>query len=410
MEKINENARIIAKSNDRYVVVNSDETNKIDYYTLGKIVNSKGIHETDWLPLGTIMRDSEDWELVDIPYNEVFKKSNTTAVDGLLGFAVGDALGVPVEFMDRESVRKVELKDMIGKDTGMKFRSRWGNIIPSGAWSDDTSMLIAGMDSLADNKAQANYDDIMKRYVQWWTEGKYTSLDTPFGLGGCVAKSFENYLKGTPALESGANGVRDNGNGSLMRIFPFAYYCIENDLPEEVTCDYISKASMVTHAHPISQLGCFIYTEFLRKIVETKNPKLAYEYIIGIDYLKYFDRDTVLAYKQLLNPSFSRISDESIKDSGYVVDTLESAIYSILHGQGYEDTVLTAINMGYDTDTVAGITGSIAGMLYGKEDIPQRWLDKLRKKEYLEKLGIKFEQVVESNKVEKKNNLELLEL
>ena len=407
MEKINENARIIAKSGDIYVVVNSDETNKLEYDTLGKIINNQGIQESDWLPLGTIMRDSEDWELVDIPYNKMLKKNDTKAIDGLLGFAVGDALGVPVEFMDRESVRKVNLKDMIGKDTGINFKSRWGNIIPSGSWSDDTSMLIAGMDSLADNEAEANYDDIMRRYIQWWNEGKYTSLDTPFGLGGCVAKSFEKYFKGAPALESGANGIRDNGNGSLMRIFPFSYYCIENDLSEKETCEYISKASMITHAHPISQLGCFIYTEFLKKIVETKNPRLAYGYISSIDYLQYFDRETVLAYKQLLNPSFSRISDDSIKASGYVVDTLESAIYSVLHGNGYEDTVLTAINMGYDTDTVAGITGSIAGMLYGKEDIPQRWLDKLRKKDYLEELGAKFEQTIEDNKLEKKNNFKL---
>ena len=382
MEKISKDARIIAKNEDRYVVVNSSDAKKTNIYTPAKIINSQGIHKTNWLPLGTLVRNSEDWEPTDMLFSDIFKNNNTEALDGLLGFAVGDALGVPVEFMDRKSVRKVNLREMIGNETGINFESRWGNSIPSGAWSDDTSMLIAGMDSLSDNETVVDYEDIMDRYIQWWTKGKYTSLDIPFGLGGCVAKSFENYLKGKPALESGANGIRDNGNGSLMRIFPFSYYCIVNDLSEEETCDYISKASMITHAHPISMLGCFIYTEFLRKIMETKNPLLSYRYITSIDYLNYFDRETVLAYRQLLHPSFPNISDEKIKESGYIVDTLESVIYSVLHGNNYEKTILTAINMGYDTDTVAGITGSIAGMLYGKNDIPKKWLDKLRKKEY----------------------------
>ena len=216
-----------------------------------------------------------------------------------------------------------------------------------------------------------------------------------------VAKALENYLHGVPALDAGADKVEENGNGSLMRIFPFALYCIENDLSEAETCKYISDASRITHAHEISRMSCFIYTEFLRNLIETKNPEMAYGITAGIRYLDYFNSDTVSAHGQLLRPSFAKITDDKIKASGYVVDTLESVIYSIIHSNSYEEAVLTAINMGYDTDTVAGITGSIAGMLYGKDDIPERWLDKLRKKDYLESLALKFEKTLQENKVEK---------
>ena len=401
MEKIKkEEARIIAELKNFYIVINTPAGQEYDAMTKGKIIDEKGVHRTGWIPLLTLMRDSE-WKRIDEPYRKIFSIENRTAVDGVLGFAVGDALGVPVEFMSREDVRKVNLTEMIGKETPKDFHSWWGDLIPAGAWSDDTSMLIAGMDSLSDNKAQANYDDIMKRFINWWNKGAYTSLDTPFGLGGCVAKALENYLHGVPALDAGADKVEENGNGSLMRIFPFALYCIENDLSEAETCKYISDASRITHAHEISRMSCFIYTEFLRNLIETKNPEMAYGITAGIRYLDYFNSDTVSAHGQLLRPSFAKITDDKIKASGYVVDTLESVIYSIIHSNSYEEAVLTAINMGYDTDTVAGITGSIAGMLYGKDDIPERWLDKLRKKDYLESLALKFEKTLQENKVEK---------
>ena len=406
LEPTSENARVIAKSNDLYVIVNN-QTDKIsDFFALGKVIDKTGKEYTSWIPLGTIFRD-ETWEEIDIPYTEFITTKKPTAVDGLLGSAIGDALGVPVEFLSRQKVRKIGLKDMLGSDTYRNFHSRWGRIIPSGAWSDDTSMLIASMDSLADNKAQANYDDLMNRYLNWWERGDYASLKTPFGLGSCVAQALNNYIRGASALESGAKGFRNNGNGSLMRIFPFSMYCIENNLSEEETCEYISNASKITHAHEISQMSCFIYTEFLRSIIETKNPEMAFMHIREIDYLKYFDREIVLAFSQLLNPAFINITDDQIKSSGYVIDTLESVIYSVLNGTNYEDTVLKAINLGYDTDTIGGITGSIAGMLYGMESIPKRWLDKVKRKDYLIQLATKFDKVLKENKVPKKTDLEI---
>lgn len=166
-----------------------------------------------------------------------------------------------------------------------------------------------------------------------------------------------------------------------MRILPFSLYAVKTDMSEKETVNFIGKASSLTHAHDISKMGCFIYTEFLRTIVHTGDKMIAFKNILKIDYSKYFSDEAVKAHKKILTPDFLNIRDTEIsEENGYIVATLESVLYSILNTENYEKAVLTAINMGYDTDTVAGITGSLAGILYGYESIPERWLNVLRKK------------------------------
>ena len=134
-------------------------------------------------------------------------KNKIITKDALIGLAVGYAFGVPLEFLTREEVREVDLKDMI--------RTWLGKIIPAGSWSDDTSMTIAAMDSIIQNNGKINYEDIMHNFIEWWYHGKYTSIGTPFGLGGIVAESLERFQNGCPALECGGTSIMDNGNGSL---------------------------------------------------------------------------------------------------------------------------------------------------------------------------------------------------
>ena len=399
----NENSRVIGKSGNFYIITNDQEATLEDMYAMGAIIDKEGKQITPYTYLNLFQRD-EKWEPVSDTYKNVInpKKQDLTK-DSLLGFAVGDAFGVPVEFLSRFEVRKINLQDMVGNDTPNMFRSRWGRLIPSGSYSDDTAMLISTMDSIIDNKGQINERSIMDNFVKWVNEGKYSSLEFPFGMGGIVLSSLKRYVRGVPPLDCGGKEYMDNGNGSLMRILPFSLYCITNDLSEEETCDIVSKGSQLTHANDISKMSCFIYTEYLRAIVKTKNPTIALNHIQNIEYSKYFSQEAINAHKQILGHGFLFISDEKIKDSGYVVDTLESVLYSVIKGKDYESTIKTAINLGYDTDTVGGITGSIAGILYGSETIPERWISKLRRKDYLEELADKFSKTLENNKVEKKN-------
>jgi len=318
--------------------------------------------------------------------------------DGLLGLSVGDAFGVPFEFLSRNEVRKLCPHDMLGNDCRLSFSSRWSDLIPKGAWSDDTSMTIAAMDSIIENNGSIDYDDIMRQFFLWWEEGNYCSLEFPFGLGNNIHHAMQRYQRGFPALECGGTGFRDNGNGALMRIFPFSMYCICKKMDDEETLGLIRKAAGLTHGHEINLFSCYLYTQFLFECFRTKNPIMAYHLAFTKKkhfYKNRFSEETIKAHDILLN----RITDndfdpDSIPESGYVVDSLTVAVYSIVNTDNYEDAVKTAVNFGYDTDTNAAITGSIAGVLYGAEQIPERWLSPLRKKEELILLAERFEKSI----------------
>ena len=233
---------------------------------------------------------------------------------------------------------------MIGKDTPIQFESRWGGLIPAGAWSDDTSMTVATMISIISQDGNINYDDIMRRFVAWWKGGEYCSLSFPFGLGKTVSKAMNNYR----------------------------------------------SAIAITHGHAISQMGCLIFTLFLKELLEKETVIAAWEATKHINYLSYYDSATLDAYRLLLSDVFLKVSEEQIGETGYVVDSLMTAVYSMLRGKNYEEAVLTAINLGYDTDTNAAITGALAGAYYGLESIPIRWLSALRRCDYLEDVAARF--------------------
>ncbi len=314
--------------------------------------------------------------------------------NALIGSAIGDALGVPVEFLSREEVRAIGLKDMIGCYDALPFTSWWSYRIPAGAWSDDTSMLIAGMDAIITENGNLNYETIMENFLSWWADGKYTSLDAAFGLGYTVSQAMQRYRAGRPALECGGTDLHDNGNGALMRILPFSLYAIKKQMSEAETVDLIGKASSLTHAHEISKMSCFLYTEFLRNLSITADPHQAFDHILQINYNAYFSPETIKAHEKILNPDFLYIQDSEISEkNGYVVPTLESALYSLLTTESFEDAVLKSINMGYDTDTVGCVTGGLAGAVYGYDQIPKRWLCKLIKRDMLEKMADDFDQL-----------------
>ena len=407
MSKIGFETRIIGRCGNLLLLSNDFNASLDGVRELAYIVEADtGKQLTGEATIDFLFRMEEDleWTPADEFYYDAYpdRAKDNLAVDGLIGFAVGDALGVPVEFLDRDTVRKINVQDMMGKDTNINFKSRWGNLIPSGAWSDDTSMIYASMDSMVRSDG-IDYDDMMKSYINWWTKGEYSSLGSPFGLGGTVNDALSRYHRGTPALECGGKNIRDNGNGALMRIFPFSLYCIENDLSEEETARVISEGSAITHGHDISKMSCFIYTEFMKSLIETKNPYMAISDVQAIDYSKYFSDEAIAAHSKILNRYFIELSEDDVKGSGYVVDSLECALLSLIKTENYEDAVKMAINTGYDTDTIGGITGCLAGMLYGKDNIPERWINKLRKKEDLEFIAFKFKCFLDSTK---KNELD----
>ena len=300
-------------------------------------------------------------------------------IDGVVGHAVGDALGTPVQFKNRSLFYSNPVKEMM--------RSYGDN---SSIWSDDTAMELATIDSFINNK-KWDYDDIMVNFGDWLNEGKYTAHGYAFDVGTTCLMAIKNYLyNGTDALKSGLTGIRDNGNGSLMRILPVALYCYYKKSTKDEIYKLTRDISSLTHGHEIAILGCYIYVLFVIDLLSGKDMYESYELIKKEDY-SHFTNESLNVYNRILNKDIFELSENEIKSSGYVVDSLEAALWCLLNTDNYKNALLTAVNLGGDTDTIAAITGSMAGIIYGKESIPQEWLDKMLKVDYLIELSKKFE-------------------
>ena len=310
--------------------------------------------------------------------------------NALLGQAVGDAFGVPVEFLSRAEVRALDLTGMTGADAEPRLDSRWGALIPKGSWSDDTSMTVASMASFAASGGEPDYEDQMRRFTRWWDRGEYCCLSYPFGLGGNVDASMRRFRSGVPALECGGKRLMDNGNGALMRILPFSLYCIFRGLGPAETAAVTGDGSAITHGHAISRMCCFIWTEFLREIAEGRGVDGAVARIEGLPYREWFSAETADAVAFVTEKRVRDLTESAIGETGYVVDSLYAALYAMIRGRDYESCIRTAVGLGYDTDTDAAVTGTAAGILYGAEGIPERWLAALRGRRLLEDAAERF--------------------
>ncbi len=293
----------------------------------------------------------------------------------MLGHAVGDALGVPVEFCKREELDEDPVTEMTSFGTYP---------VPVGCWSDDTSMSVAALDSLASGKL--DFDDIMVKFGAWYYDDEYTPTGETFDVGSTCRSAIDNYFTYHKAVgECGLTCERSNGNGSLMRIHPFSLVAWYNREMREKWESVIEKASALTHAHERSKLACKIYTLVLFQLLDAPDKetvRLALK-TAGCRYEASSERER---YKRIFAPDFAELPREEIKSSGYVVDTLEAALWCVLTTDNYRDCVLKAVNLGDDTDTVAAVAGGLAGALYGYGSIPKEWLRALKRKDYIEEM------------------------
>lgn len=297
----------------------------------------------------------------------------------MFGHAIGDALGVPVEFMNREKLRADPVTD---------YRGYGAHHVPAGTWSDDTSMALASMDSLAHG---VDYEDMMRRFCNWKTEAAYTATDEVFDMGIATNRALSRFLRGTPALLCGGSDENDNGNGSLMRIIPAILYCKYRlaDAPVEEQIQLVHDVSRLTHAHPRSMIGCGIYYFIMMELLE-RQSKLAVEAGLHKARAFYQEQPEFSHYRRLMEPSFADLPESQIHSSGYVVATLEAAVWCLLNTNSYKECVQKAANLGSDTDTVAAVAGGLAGVLYGLEGIPEPWYQGLIRHEMIEQLCSDF--------------------
>lgn len=321
------------------------------------------------------------YKLGEYAESELLKKLKAL----MIGHAVGDALGVPVEFCSREELEELPVIDMMG----------WGSYpVPEGCWSDDTSMSLATLDSL--KKGKIDYDDIMENFVAWVSRDEYTPTGEVFDMGRTCLTAIRNYLKtdGKPALECGLDDEHSNGNGSLMRIHPVAFYLYHKGYEISKALEIVHKVSSITHAHERSKVACGIYTFVLLELLENPNKLSVYEglkkadefYARSSEYEIYKNRLIDRIGNLEMITSGNAVDRNEIRSTGYVVDTLEAAIWCILTTKDYKECVLKAVNLGEDTDTVAAVAGGLAGVLYGYKAIPQEWLVQIKKLDYIESM------------------------
>lgn len=303
-------------------------------------------------------------------------------LDGIMGVVVGDALGCPVQFMDREELKEGPVTDMEGYGT---FN------MPEGTWTDDSSLTLALLSSIRE-KQTIDLEDIMYRFADWLENGKYTPYGQSFDIGGATMSSIIRYLKDRDITTCGGRTERDNGNGSLMRIMPACLYAYEKNLEDEDAIQIIHDVAGLTHNHLRGKIACGLYY-FCVKAVLKEDGELIDRLQKGIDQgVKYYGKNTACLeefsfYSRLFDlDELAKLPEDEIKSSGYVVDTIEAAIWSLITTGSFQEAELKAVNLADDADTVGAIAGGLAGLYYGYESIPADWLAVIKRREWIEEL------------------------
>ena len=305
--------------------------------------------------------------------NNKTNKENNPWVNGIMGVVVGDALGMPVQFLTREEVQANPI-------TGMRGYGTYN--MPIGTWSDDSSMALATLDSICEKKG-IEYDDIMQRFVDWALKGHYTPWGKAFDQGCTCMEAIYNYVMKADYTTCGKTGEWANGNGALMRIMPvclYAYVQYKNEkVSLEKAVEYVHQVSALTHNHLRSKMACGIYFFMVMAILEEEGT-LKEKLQKGMNAAQNFYRSDVLNLMEWVRygrmadlNEFARVKEEEIKSSGYVVDSLEAAVWSLITTESLEEGLLKAVNLGGDTDTIGAIAGGLAGLYYGYDQIPVEW-------------------------------------
>lgn len=304
----------------------------------------------------------------------------------LFGVAVGDALGVPVEFKSREFLKRFPVVDM--QEYGSHHQ-------PKGTWSDDSSLTFCLAESLCYGY---NLEDIASKFKSWYNSEIWTPHGRVFDIGISTREAIYRISKGEQPQLCGGFDEEDNGNGSLMRILPLVF-SLKQEENVNIIYQKVKEVSSITHAHFRSVFACFIYVVFALELIKEKDKFEAYKEVkikLG-NFIanNEFNLKEVQLFDRVLKVNIYEFHEDSIYSSGYVLHSLESSLWCLLNYNTYEETVLKAVNLGGDTDTTAAIAGGLAGLLYGYESIPDEWINILARKKDIAKLCDKLNQKYE---------------
>ena len=300
----------------------------------------------------------------------------------LWGAVTGDALGVPVEFRSRKELAAEPVTGMRGQ--GMHKQ-------PAGTWSDDTSLTLCTIESLLTCDG-VDTEDMAERFRRWLVEGHWTAHGQVFDIGIATRQALARFAEGRKPELCGGRQEYDNGNGSLMRMLPVSLWVRSGAIEEAL--GLVHRVSRITHAHPRAQMVCGFYTLLVWALMDGATP---------LDALKQAWQQAEAEYKfhedfELNWPHLHRLAPEvmptlgeaDIRSSGYCIHTIEASVWCLLRGADFPSTVLAAVNLGEDTDTTACVTGTLAGLRFGMDQVPPVWVEALARRQDLETIFTQF--------------------
>jgi ADP-ribosylglycohydrolase len=289
----------------------------------------------------------------------------------LLGLALGDALGTTLEFSQPGSF--LPLEDLVG---GGPFALR------PGEWTDDTSMALCLAASLIE-KGGFDARDQMQRYLRWRDEGYMSSTGRCFDIGGTVASSLDRFASSGDPF-AGSTHPDTAGNGSLMRLAPvplcYAY------LPREAL-EKSAASSRTTHGARTAVDACRYLGALIVGAIggASKEDLLSPLFSPLPGYWQQYPPAAELA--EVAAGSFKQRQPPEIRGTGYVLASLEAALWAFSHSKTWEEGCLLAVNLGEDADTTGAVYGQLAGAFYGAAALPRPWLARLAHRRLLESLA-----------------------
>ena len=290
------------------------------------------------------------------------------SIGSMLGCAVGDALGVAVEFCSRDSYDFLEY-----------YRKSVKFDLPLGAYTDDTSQMLCLAQSFLDKKTDDPIDQLEK-YLKWLNEGYMSATGKAFGCGIQTHRALSR-LQSKREPVCNIKRKKGAGNGSLMRVAPVAVF-YQNDLL--LAINSAKTSSYTTHGLKICADACMLFVAMIVLIYQgfSKNEILSKEianYLINLLPNYQYEEEIT----KVILGSYKEKSRDDISSSGYVVSSLEAALWAFYNSKDFKDGLLKAVNLGDDSDTVGAIYGTIAGAYYGVQNIEQRYINELINHEYI---------------------------
>lgn len=289
-----------------------------------------------------------------------------------LGLAVGDALGAAVEFKPPGTFPEV-----------VGYRGGGPHRLGPGEWTDDTSMALALADSIA--IAGWDLDDQAGRYLSWWRRGEYSVNGTCFDIGMTVAAALGRFEESCDSRSSGNRSDHASGNGSIMRLapVPIAHRGLFPGRVEELA-RLAAESSLPTHASPACLASCAYLAVVLAALADGRSREEVlspgWEMLARIEALPGIPPEV----SEVMRGSFRARKPPQIVGSGYVVRSMEAALWAFHDAADFREAVLRAVNLGDDADTTGAICGQLAGACWGESGIPREWLDGLARRDLID--------------------------